>query len=225
MKHQSAIGTVILAALMALCASATARAQQFDIGSGGLPTITGARGGSVTGTQDVTQALVVNIDFGEVSPVNTNGVVKVVVPISIRSTQAYQVAVTAAGSFDANPQAVQRSDIGFGAQNLRSLGAKARQCGAGAHTFRPPFNNDPAASTALDAAGRAAYPSSLANVSASTVILSGPELTKGNNVERREPDNGYVFDAVFAIRPQFYANGNFNLTLTFTISAGPNVPC
>ncbi|HEY9286316.1 MAG TPA: hypothetical protein VIP46_22885 [Pyrinomonadaceae bacterium] len=225
MTQRSTIAAAFLAGLMVLCASARAAAQQFDIGSGGLPVITGARGGSVTGTSDVTQSLVVNVNFGEVSPVNTNNVVKVVVPISIRSTSPYQVSVSAAGTFDSNPQAVQRTDIGFGANNIRSLGPQARQCNDSPHAFRAPFNNDPATSAALDANGRAAYASSLANLGASTVILSGPELTKGNNVTKREPDNGYVFDAIFAIRPQFYAAGNFNLTLTFTISAGPNVRC
>lgn len=225
MTHRSTITAALLAGLVVLCASARASAQQFDIGSGGLPTITGARGGSVTGSTDVTQNLVVSVNFGEVSPVNTSNVVKVIVPISIRSTSPYQVSVSAAGTFDSNPQAVQRTDIGFGAGNIRSLGPQARQCNEGTHVFRAPFNNDPATSVALDANGRAAYPSSLAHVGASTVILSGPELTKGNNVTKREPDNGYVFDAVFAIRPQFYATGNFSLTLTFTISAGPNVRC
>jgi hypothetical protein len=173
----------------------------------------------------VTESLVVNVDFGEVSPINTSNVVKVVVPISIRSTSPYQVSVSVAGTFDSNPLAVQRTDIGFGIRNMRSLGAKAQNCNDSAHVFRAPFNNDPAATFTLNASGRTAYTSTLANLSGSTVILSGPELTKGNSVTKREPDNGYTFDAIFAIRPQFYASGRFNATLTFTISAGPNVRC
>ncbi|HWS87945.1 MAG TPA: hypothetical protein VN282_13330 [Pyrinomonadaceae bacterium] len=223
MTHRRTVRIALLLGLLVFCASA--RAQQFDIGSGGLPTITGARGGSVTGTSDVTENLVVNVDFGEISPANPNNIVRVVVPISIRSTSPYQVSVSVNGSFDSNPQAVQRSDIGFGARNLRSLGAKARQCNDSNHVFRAPFTGDPSASFTLNASGRTAYTGSLANVGASTVILSGPELTKGNSVTKREPDNGYVFDAILAIRPQFYATGNFNATLTFTISAGPNAPC
>lgn len=225
MMHRRAIRIATLIGLLLLCASTRTFAQQFDIGSGGLPTITGARGGSVTGSNDVTQSLVVNVDFGEVSPINTNNIVKVVVPISIRSTSPYQVSVSVAGTFDANPQAVQRTDIGFGARNIQPLGAKSQICNNSAHVFRPPFNNDPSVSVRLDADGRTAYASSLADVGASAVILSGPELTKGNSVTRREPDNGYVFDAVFAIKPQFYAAGRFSATLTFTISAGPNVRC
>jgi len=217
--------TLILFAVLLPLSAESVRAQQFDIGSGGLPTITGARGGSVTGSADVTQGLVVNVDFGEVSPVNTSNLVVVVVPVSVRSTSPYQVSVTLSGNFDNNPQAVQRTDIGFGLRNLRSLGAKARDCNSSPHLFRAPFNNNPAALVTLDAQGRAAYPSTLANLGASAVVLSGPELTKGNSVTRREEDNGYVFDAVLAIKPQFYASGRFSATLTFQISAGPNAPC
>ncbi len=219
------ITITIFSGLLLLCAAGEASAQgtTFDIGSGGLPTITGALGGAVTGTADVTQSLVVTINFGELSPANTNGIVKVVVPISIRSDSDYQVAVSlTASTFDANPQAVQRSDIGFGANNIRQLGAKAFSCTN--HIFRAPFNNDPATSVTLDVNGRAAYPSSLANIGGSTVILSGPKLTKGT-LTKRETTNGYAFDAIFAIRPQYYVSGSFNVTLTFTISAGPSVPC
>ena len=223
MNLRRAIKTV--AAVGLLCwAGTAARAQQFDIGSGGLPTITGATGGTVNGSPDVTQNLVVNVNFGDVSPINPSSVVRVVVPVSIRSTSPYQVTVTATGAFDSNPQAVQRTDIGFGAGNLRQLGNKARDCTRGTHTFRTPFGNDPAAAITFDAQGRAAYPASLANLGTPVVILSGPELTKGS-ITKREPDNGYVFDAVFVIKPQFFAAGNFNVTLTFNISAGPNVPC
>jgi hypothetical protein len=222
MTLRRAFKTVALLGL--LCwAGASARAQQFDIGSGGLPTVTGGVGASVTGSPDVTQNLVVNVNFGEVSPINPNNVVRVVVPVSIRSTTPYQVTVAATGLFDSNPQAVQRADIGFGARNLRDLGAKARNCDG--HAFRAPFGNDPAASITYNAQGRAAYPATLANLSTPTVILSGPELTKGNSVTKREPDNGYVFDAVLVIKPQFFAAGSFSVTLTFNISAGPNVRC
>ena len=218
------ITIAIFSGLLLLCAAGEASAQAaYDIGSGGLPTITGAVGGSVTGTADVTQNLVVTIHFGELSPANTNGIVKVVVPVSIRSDSDYQVAVSlTASTFDANPQAVQQSDIGFGANNIRQLGAKAFDCTN--HTFRAPFNNDPATSVTLDVNGRASYPSSLANVGASTVILSGPKLTKGT-LTKKETTNGFAFDTIFAIKPQYYASGPFSVTLTFTISAGPSVPC
>ena len=209
--------------LLIACAATTISAQALDISSGGQPTITGTLGGSVTGSASVLNNLVVTINFGEVSPANTNAIVKVVVPIGIRSTQPYQVSVSVAGLGNANPQALQASDIGFGVGNLRSLGAGAKVCTRSGHIFYPPFNNDPANTVTINGSGRAAYQSSLANISGSTVILSGPRLTSGSVT--RATDNGYAFDAIFAITPQFFAAGVSSATLTFTISAGPNVPC
>jgi hypothetical protein len=213
----------ILSGLLTLCAARQTHAQTFDLSSGGTPTITGAQGGTVTGSASMTQDLAVTINFGEISPINTNNLVKVVVPIAIRSTAPYQVAVSVAGTFNANLQAVQRSDIGFGAQNMRQTGNKAQDCTV-PHLFRSPFNNDPSVGVTLDAAGRAAFTSSLQNIGAATVILSGPKLTKGS-VTKHEADNGYVFDAIFTIKPQYYVTGTFTATITFTISAGPNVGC
>lgn len=216
---------LLLLLLLLPCAAGSASAQTFDLSSGGLPTMTGALGGSVNGSFSTTQDLVITINFGEVSPLNTNNLVKVVVPIAIRSTDPYQVSASVTGAFSADLQAVQRADIGFGATGMRQMGNKSQDCNRGQHLFRSPFNNDPANGVALNASGRAAYPSSLSNIAAgSTVILSGPRLTKGS-ITKHEADNGYIFDAVFTIKPQFYTSGAFNATITFNISAGPNVPC
>ena len=210
----------IFCCVMVLAAAGEASAQNFDISSGGLPTITGAFGGSVTGSAEVGQSLAVAVNFGELSPANTSNIVKVVVPIAIQSTGPYQVAVSASGGFAGNLEALQSSDIGFGVNNLLRFGDSSNSCSN--HVFRAPFNNDPATTVTLDANGRAAYPSSLANIAGSAVILSGPRLSKGN-INKKE--RGYTFDAIFAIRPQFYASGTFNTVITFTISAGPNVTC
>lgn len=223
MKRRAII-IAIHTCLLALSAAVSASAQTFDLSGGGQPTITGALGSTVSGSSSTTQDLVVTVNFGEVSPINTNNLVKVVVPIAIRSTDPYQVSVSVAGAFNANSQAVQKSDIGFGVLNMRQMGIKSQDCSRSPHLFRSPFDNDPSLGVTLDANGRAAYTSSLANVGAATVILSGPKLTKGS-ITKHEADNGYIFDAVFTIKPQFYASGTFSATITFTISAGPNVPC
>lgn len=199
------------------------RAQTFDISSGGLPTITGAVGGSVSGSSSTTTDLVVTINFGEVSASNTSNEVKVVVPIAVRSLAAYKVTATVTGGTNANAQAVQRSDIGFGANNIRSMGILSRNCDNSDHIFYSPFTTDPSVSDTISASGRVAYPGSLNNIGASTTILSGPQLsllTAG-----RFTINGYIFDAIFSITPQYYAAGTTTATITFTISAGPNVPC
>jgi len=223
MKLRFLTYTLLVTAVL-FAAEKTSPAQALDISSGGQPTITGAVGGSVTGSSNVTNDLVVTINFGEVSPLNTNATVKVVVPIALRSNQPYQVAVSVSGLGNANTEALQASDIGFGVQNIRVLGGAGKVCTQSTHTVRSPFNNDPSSSATVAANGRVAYTSSLANVTGSTIILSGPQLSKNNSAIRQQSD-GYVFDAVFVLTPQFFATGTSSATLIFTIAAGPNVPC
>src|ERR1043166_10017275 len=81
----------LLIAAVLFAAEQTSSAQALDISSGGQPTINGAVNGSVAGSVSVTSDLVVTINFGEVSPLNQNSIVKVVVPIAIRSNQPYQI--------------------------------------------------------------------------------------------------------------------------------------
>lgn len=212
------------AVLILLAVARPAAAQALDISSGGQPTITGAVSGSVTGSASVQNDLVVTINFGEVSPLNPNAIVKVVVPIALRSNQPYQVAVTATPISNANSQALQSSDVGFGIQNMDLLGGAGKVCNQSTHLIRSPFNNDPANTATVGANGRVSYTSSLANISGSTVILSGPELSKNNSAKRQNSD-GYVFDAIFVLTPQFFAAGVSSATLVFTISPGPNAPC
>ena len=213
-----------LIVVILLAVAQTVSAQALDISSGGQPTITGAVNGSVTGNANVTSDLVVTVNFGEVSPLNPNSIVKVVVPIALRSNQPYQVAVSMSGLINANAEAVQASDVGFGIQNIRVLGGAGKICTQSTHVIRSPFNNDPGSSASVGSNGRVSYPSSLASLSGSTVILSGPQLSKNNSSIRQQSD-GYVFDAIFTLTPQFFASGISSATLIFSISAGPNVPC
>ena len=215
---------VFLSILILLAIAPATFAQALDISSGGLPTITGTVNGSVTGNASVTGDLLVTINFGEVSPLNPNAIVKVVVPIALRSNQPYQVAVSMSGLSNANPEALQASDVGFGLQNPRLLGGAGRICNQSTHIIQSPFNNDPAISGTISGSGRVAYPSSLASLSGSTVILTGPELSKNNSSKRQQSD-GWIFDAVFAVTPQFFVAGVSSATLIFTIAPGPNVPC
>jgi len=214
----------LLSALFLFALAGTISAQALDISSGGLPTITGAVNGSVTGDVSVQGDLAVTVNFGEVSPLNTSSIVKVVVPIALRSNQPYQVAVSISGLTNANVQALQRSDVGFGLQNIQLLGGAGKICTQSTHVIQSPFNNDPALSATVGSNGRMTYSSSLANLSGSTVILTGPQLSK-NNSSKRQTSDGYVFDAIFAVTPQFFAAGVSSATLIFTISPGPNLPC
>lgn len=200
------------------------QAQGYDISSGGQPTVTGALRGTVTGSGDPTQNLSVSINFGEVTPANSNSIVKVIVPIAVRSIQPYQVTVSAASNFPANVLAVQATDIGFGIQNMRPIGFKAQQCTRSTHIITTLFNNDPATQLSLNSSGRVTYPSTITNLSSSTLLMTGPKLTQGTSISRT-PDDGWVFNSIFTIAPQFYAAGNYSITLNFVIGPGPNVQC
>jgi len=214
----------LISLLMLLMIAKSSFAQALDISSGGQPTITGALNGSVTGSSSVLNDLVVTVNFGEVSPLNTNAVVKVIVPIALRSNQPYQVSVSVSGISFANGQGLQASDIGFGIQNPRLLGGAGQICNQSTHIIRSPFNNDPATSATIGTNGRVSYPSSFANLSGATVVLSGPELSKNNSSKRQQSD-GWVFDAILTITPQYFSAGVSSATLIFSISPGPNVPC
>jgi FAD/FMN-containing dehydrogenase len=134
------------------------------------------------------------------------------------------VAALGASVSNANAQAVQAADIGFGIQNLSLLGGAGKICTQSPHLIRSPFNNDPGNSATVGGNGRVSYASSLANLSGFTVVLSGPELSKNNSTKRQQSD-GYSFDAIFTLTPQFFAAGVSSATLIFTISPGPNAPC
>ena len=214
----------LLTVLTVLSIAPSIAAQALDISIGGQPTITGTLNGSVTGSASVLDNLIVTVDFGEVSPLNTNPIVKVIVPIALRSNQPYQVSVSFSGLTNANAQALQSTDVGFGIQNIRRLGGAGQICTQSTHIIRSPFDNDPAITATVGSNGRVGYPSSLGSLSGSTIILSGPELSKNNSSKRQQSD-GYIFDAIFTITPQFFVAGVSTATLIFIISPGPNVPC
>ena len=199
-------------------------AARYDMGSAGLPTIAGSVGGSVSGSSTLLANLVVTVNFGEVSPVNPNQIVKVVIPIAMRSDSAYQMKVTRTGVVGIDPNSVQFSDIGFGIQNLRSFGNTPTACGANS-TIANPFNNDPSLTYTINGAtGRAQYSSSLANLGTNTLVLNGPQLS--NNFGGSGQNDGWAFDAILAVKPQFFTPGTVSaITLTFTISSGSAFPC
>lgn len=208
--------------------------NKFDIGSGGAATITGSLGGFVNSNASLLSDLVVNVNFGELSPINNTGVggiplVKVVVPIAIRSTAAYQVtiSVSPSGTLSADPDAVQFTDVGFGIRNFRPLGGHSTSC-AGNSTIVSPLNNDPAQSVGLNANGRAVYTSTIKSIPASGIVIFGPQLSVFTNVPdfKRDTDNGWIFDAIVTIAPQYYSPGGMGgVVLSFNISAATVCSC
>jgi hypothetical protein len=178
----------------------------------------------VTGSATLLAALAVTVNFGDLSPINANSIVKVVVPIAMRTDSAYKVVVTISGTQSADVNAVRFADIGFGIQNLRSFGNTPKACG-GNSIIASTFNNDPSLTYTINGAtGRAQYSSSLANLGTNTLVLNGPQLS--NNFGGSGGNDGWAFDAVLAVKPQFFTPGTVSaITLTFTISSGSAFPC
>lgn len=226
MARISLIICLIGALVIASSTPTAADPNVHDIASGGLATISStAFGGSVVSNPSLNANLAVTVNFGEISPINTAPFIRATIPVAIRSRENYQITVTISGTVSADPNAVKLSDIGFGIQNLRSLGSDARPCGINS-IIRSPFNNNPSTSVTINpTTGRAQYPSSLANIVGSTIVINGPRLTRNRGGWGRDNDNGYVFDAILVIVPQWYTVGNISLTLTFRMSSGPNFNC
>ncbi len=220
--------TLLLAGLVSTSAAGQAGGQDvFDIGTGGTATITGAPGGTVI-VNPSPLALEVTVNFGEVSPINPNPLVRVSVPVIIRSEAEYRlVASVVSSGMGTSADAIQLSDIGIGIVNLRAL-SRGEVC-ATPHTLYPPFNTDP--SLSVQRSPRASYPASLAQLGASTVVMSGPILSSRNvklnprNIPGNQRENGWQFDLIFALAPQFFAPGNSSATVLLTISQGPTLPC
>lgn len=200
-------------------------AQTYDISSGGLPTLSGSQGGSIVGTSSTVTDLNVTINWGEVSPSNTSGIITANVPIAVRSFAAYQISASVSGGTNVNPQALQSSDVGFGlARTFTRMGNLSRTCSS-ADTFNPAITANPATGITTNAAGRTTYVSSLATITGSTVILSGPTLSTTAAGTIRRTDNGWILNLIFVMTPQFYAPGTNSTTVTITIGAGPALVC
>ncbi|MFT3744181.1 MAG: hypothetical protein QM785_07795 [Pyrinomonadaceae bacterium] len=220
---KSALHFLVLFYLLMIGGLSTAPAQTFDISSGGTPTLSGSQGGSIVGSSSTVANLNVTINWGEVSPSNTNGLITATVPVAIRSLAAYQISVSVTGGTNVDPQALQRSDIGFGLnRTFTSMGALSRTCST-SDTFNAAISANPATGITTNAAGRTTYVSSLATITNPTVVLSGPQLS--TTTAGRRTDNGWILTFYFVMTPQFYAAGTTTTTVTLSIGSGPALVC
>ena len=201
-----------LACLILLSGAGAVRGQGVPtLSVQGQPTITGHLGGSVsvnngTGSGPFT----VQVNFGELSPINKNQLVKVVIPIRLLSISSYQITASFTSPVIADPNALRSSDIGVGIQNLQKIIGVARCPGS----IQAPFANDPALTFSVNSTtGRASYQSSLLNIGTSTALLRGPGLMQAS------------FNLILVVPPGFYAPGSTTFTITLAISSGSNFTC
>src|SRR5215208_3897697 len=128
----------------------TATVSNFvELTSGGAVTLTGNSGGSVItdGTANTPLAVVVNI--GELGPSNTNGFVKLSVPLRLRSNVAYQLnMVSSVAGAGATAFSLKDTDVGFGL----TPAARPANLAAGVDTNATP--GDPTTGGSTDVNGR-----------------------------------------------------------------------
>jgi hypothetical protein len=192
-----------------------------EVRAGGAASISG--GGSISNNKVKGDRLdsptTLTVDFGEVSPSNTNAFVSATVPLRLRSNVSYTLKMSTApmsysGGSDAD--SVTLADVGFG------ITSAARDSGGGVATGTDTIasgNGNPTTNGAVSGTtGRFVYTSgfSLTDYTTSTTLLSGPRIMKaaaptGNT-------NGLVVNTVFAVKPQFFTPGSFSTAVTFTIS-------
>jgi hypothetical protein len=160
-------------------------------------------------------ALLVNIDLGEIGPNNTSLFVRAQVPLQLRSNGAYVLSIqrtTFTTSSDILPQ-----DVGFGLVDFTRLGI-----GTIAGTDMNGTQGDPtlaANGSPNPTTGRYEYTQAkgdLADFGTATSILNGSRIL--SPVPRLNA-GGLNFNAVFSVKPQFFQSGTFNATVVFTASA------
>jgi hypothetical protein len=210
---------ILALALISLPVASRAQSTTLSLTSGGTPTVTGTVAGTPASTQSaVGTTLTATLNFGDVSPKNTNGQVIIVMPIRLSTLANYTVKVqrTAIPA----TSGVQAGDIGFGVGNFRPqrgtlfLNANA----ISGIVVTSPFGNDPTAA-ANDVDGQPQFLGTLNNISTTTgtTIFTGPAITWTGVLANDL--TSILADLTFVIVPQFFAStASFTTTLTITIS-------
>jgi hypothetical protein len=187
-----------------------------DLTSGGPATLVGTQGGTITGNTNKGDRLTgVTIDLGEISPVNANTVVRAIVPLRLRSNVNYTLSVSTTGFSNADPLAIQASDVGFGVGNVRRTdpGVNPGTDTAGAAGFGDPSAD--ADANATTPRWEFATARTLSYYTTAQKVLSGPRIMQ---VVPASFVGGLTLDTYFAVKPQFFTPGSFTTTVTYTIT-------
>jgi hypothetical protein len=207
---QSTTGTVSMSATVS---------KFVEINSGGAVTLTGNSGGGVTTDGVVNSPLAVAINLGELGPSNTNSFVTASVPLKIRSNASYVLSMTASVTSSGSTSArIGAADVGFGLGTISRSGVGVNTGGSDTNaTSGDPTL--PANGSVNGTTGRyefTAVRSNLSAFSSATTALSGPIIM---NAVPRSNANGLTVPALFAVKPQFFENGNTTITVSFTVTA------
>jgi hypothetical protein len=160
-------------------------------------------------------ALLVNIDLGEIGPSNTSLFVRAQVPLQLRSNGAYVLSIQRTAFTTSSD--ILPADVGFGLVNFTRSGTGTIAGTDTNHTQGDPTlaaNGSPNPTT-----GRYEYTQAkgdLADFGTETSILNGSRIL---SPVPRLNSGSLNFNAVFAVKPQFFQSGTFNATVVFTASA------
>jgi hypothetical protein len=187
-----------------------------EIRAGGNPTLTNNVGGGVLTARAKGDPLTNTINLGELGPSNPNSFVYTDIPIRLRSNITYSLAMSTGGLVNADADAVQGTDIGFGVMSVaRDVGGGVNA--AGVDTPNAAYLGDPIAGATL-VNGRYTYPAHVDNFAVSDTLVSGDRIMSAS-APTGSP-NGLVVTTRFAVAPSYYSAGGFSVPVTYTIS-GP----
>jgi hypothetical protein len=189
-----------------------------EIRAGGAASLAGNSGGGITSNKSNGQALTgMAIDLGELGPVNSSGFVTATVPLRLRSNVAYTLAMSTTGFTNADSNAIQPSDVGFGVVSAtRDSGGGVNT--SGTDTIVAAASGDPSAdadATTSNDRWDFATQKSLSYYTTSRTIVSGERIM---NASVPGGTSGLIVNTAFAVKPQFFAPGSFSTTVTFTIT-------
>ena len=212
--------TLVLLAVSGLLQVSYGQAGNYQLTSGGSPTVTGTATGTAASVQSATgTSLTATLNFGDVSMRNPNTRVSIVMPIRISTKADYRVFVqrTAIGA----GSGVQAVNIGFGVRNFRAQVTpnSLRATALSGIVTSGSFGTDPSTAP-LNADGQPTFSATLNNISTATPtqIFSGPQTTSTGNYGTN--GGSILADLVFVIVPEFYTPTT-SFTTTLTITIGP----
>lgn len=195
--------------------SATA-SSVVEFSSGGAGLLIGNLGGGIAPVVPKGSPLAgMSVGLGEVGPANLNAFVVATIPLRVRSNVSYTLSMSATPFVNADPLAIQPTDVGFGVTTLSR--ADFGVIGSGADTFAAGVSGDPStAPDAIPATVRWDYATSqsLSNYATAKTILNGSRIMRA---VPRTLLGGLTLNAIFSVKPQFFSPGSFSTTVTYTV--------
>lgn len=179
----------------------------------------------LTDTTD-TSNFVITLNFGTLTPGTSGTPTAQTARFRVRCSNATGYHVNAQATFSATPSSpagggatIAASDIGVG---ITSITYAKNVITPRTDSILGGLNYNPGTVTATNGLtpflGAASGQATLANLAASTKILSGPKVA---NNENANPNNYLEVTMTFAVLPQFFTPATFTANVTLTLQNGP----